>query len=272
MSPSLLYLYGVVRSGMDTSGLEGVEDGSGVFLVEAGGLGCAATIVPAPDYERRLEPTPDHMAWLTPRAWRHHEVLRQLHARGAVVPLKFGTLCPCLDDARAMLGELPPAVGELLAHVEGKDEWTLRITPDEAALSAAATASSSDVRRLQDDIGRLPDGRAYFARKQLQKRTAERAAACLDGIEAAVHGRLAALGAEVAQLPRPRRGDRRDDAAETAVLMRRSAFGELESTLRELEDAHGALVRFELVGPWPPYSFASITQSAPPAYDNHNPL
>jgi hypothetical protein len=272
MSSSVLYLYGLLRAGADTSGLEGVEEASDVFLVERDGLGCAATMVVASEYERRLDSSPDHVAWLTPRAWRHHNVLRQLHLRAAVVPLKFGTLCACADDVRAMLAELPPTVVELLSRVEEKDEWTLRIAADETAISTALLDADNDLRNLQQDIARLPEGRAYFARKQLQKVTADRVVAYLDDIEAAVHRRLAALGAEVAHMPRPRRGDRQNGAvAESAVLMRRTDFGEMEATLRELEDAQGA-VRFELVGPWPPYSFASISQSMPPAYESHRPL
>jgi hypothetical protein len=193
--------------------------------------------------------------------------------REAVVPLKFGTLCASADDARAMLAELPPAVAELLSRVEDKDEWTLRIAADETAISALLREADSDVRALHRQIAELPEGRAYFARKQLQKVTADRIAAYLDDIEAAVHRRLAALGAEVAHMPRPRRGDRQNGAvSESAVLVRRADFGEMEATLRELEDAQGAPVRFELVGPWPPYSFASISQAMPPAYESHRPL
>jgi hypothetical protein len=272
MSASVLYLYGLLRAGVNTSALEGIEEGSQVFRVEQGGIGCAATAVPASEYERRRDSSPDHVAWLTPRAWRHHEVLRQLHVRDAVIPLKFGTLCACADAARAMLRELPPSVAELLSRVAGKDEWTVRMAADDDMLAARVEAES-DVRRLRQDIERLPEGRAYFARKQLQKATADRVAEHLDTIEAAVHRRLAALGAEVAHAARPRRGDRRKTTvAETAVLIRRSAFDVLEATLRDLEDAHGAQVRFELVGPWPPYSFASISQSIPPAYESQRPL
>jgi DNA-binding MarR family transcriptional regulator len=273
MSASVLYLYGLLRAGADTSSVEGVEEGSAVFLVENGCIGCAASVVPASGYGRRLDSSPNDLAWLTPRAWRHHEVLRQLHVRGAVIPLKFGVLCDSAEDGRAMLGELPPTVTDMLARLEGKDEWTVRTTADEASLSGIAVQSSDELRRMLREIERLPDGRAYFARKQLQKATADWVAAYVDEIEAAVHGRLAALGAEVAHMPRPRRGDRQGDAvAEAAVLVERDRFRELEAALRELEEAQAPRVRFELVGPWPPYSFASISQAMPPAYDSHSPL
>ena len=272
VSASVLYLYGLLRAGADTSDVEAIEEASLVFLIEHGGIACAATIVPASQYDRRLDGRPEDVAWLAPRAWRHHDVLRRLHMRTAVVPLKFGTLCAGMDDVRAMLERLGPTVTDLLSRIEARDEWTLRIAANEPAI-LAGLASDSDVRRLQQDVERLPEGRAYFARKQLQKATADRVAAFVDDIEAAVSGRLAALGAEVAHMPRPRRGDRERSAdAETAILVPRSAFGDVEESLRVLEDAHGAQVRFELVGPWPPYSFASISQSMPPAYDSHSPL
>jgi hypothetical protein len=262
MAAPLLYLYGFVRAGFDMPALTGVEEASPVFLIEQNTIACAASMVAAGDYDRRVDSRPDDLEWLQPRAWRHHEVLHQLHLRGGVVPLKFGTLCADAAAARAMLDRLGETIVGLLSRVEDKDEWTLRIGVDDAIVAMADC-----------DTAALPPGRAYLARKQLRKAAADRVAACVDDIEAAVCGRLAALGAEFAHRPRLRRGD---DAAtsvtESAVLVRRDEFADLESCLRELEDAHGPRVRFELVGPWPPYSFASISQLMPAVYDSQRPL
>jgi hypothetical protein len=51
-----------------------------------------------------------------------------------------------------------------------------------------------------------------------------------------------------------------------AVLVARARLNELETLLAEVEAAHAdAHVTFELVGPWPPYSFAAGLELKEPA-------
>jgi hypothetical protein len=257
LTGTVLYLYGLVPAGVDITGLAAVEEGSDIFLVVRDGIACIASAVPASAYQcpAGASTAAAQLEWVTPRACRHHDVLQRLHRTGTVVPLKFGTLCADAAQVQALLEDHHGAVVALLAQFAGKDEWTLNILVDETALSAALQRDDPDLVRLAEEERCLPEGRAYFARKKLQTATAERVEELRAHVGRAVLERLCRLGIEIAL--------GHDAAAPPALLVERARFAELEAALDELEQAHAsAFVRFELVGPWPPYSFTT-TMGAP---------
>jgi hypothetical protein len=255
---AVLYLYGFVPAGTDVSTV--AASGVDLFLVELGDVACAAGVVKAMDYHLPAGATgAEQLEWIAPRVWRHHEVLTRLQASAAVVPLKFGTLCPAAAEAHGMLGRLGPSIAALLARFHGKDEWTLTMSADGSDLSAALQATRPELVALGEEARTLPEGRAYFARKKLQQATTEAADAVLAHIEQRVAERVASAGVERAIEARtPGNAAARDRFASMAVLVERSRFAELETVLRELEAEYTTPpVTFELVGPWPPYSFVT---------------
>ena len=250
--PAVLYLYGLVPPTADLSGLAAIEEGAGVFLVSLDDVACAVTAVPAAAYEQPAASASaaEQLEWVTPRAWRHHEILRRLHVGGTVVPLKFGTLCSTAGQVEEMLRRFRAPIVERLQHFTGKDEWTLRICHDAGAHAAAVQARDPDLLALQDEIRALPEGRAYFMRKKLQRATDALVAARLAAVEQQLVERVAAAGFELAVAEGQERG--------FPVLVERARFATLETILAELEAEHvDSHVSFELVGPWPPYSFTA---------------
>ena len=251
-SPTVLYLYGLVAPETDLSGLAAVEEGADIFLVALDDVACAVSAVPAAAYEQPAASAnaAEQLEWVTPRAWRHHEILRRLHVAGTVVPLKFGTLCETASQVEELLRRLRSPIVDLLAHFHRKDEWTLKVCHDAAAHAAVLQATHPDLIALQEEMTHLPDGRAYFTRKKLQRATDDLVAAHLAGVEQHAIERVTAAGLEIGVPEGQGRG--------VPVLVERSRFAHLETILAGLETEHAAShVTFELVGPWPPYSFSS---------------
>jgi hypothetical protein len=262
---SVFYLYGFVPRGTGLPRLTGVEERSEVSLIELADVACAVSQVPATEYQREpgtLEPS-EQLSWITPRAWWHHEVVRRLHAAGAVVPLKFGTLCPGIEDVHAMLRALHVPLADLLARFDGKDEWTLRATANTAAWTDRMQATEPALIAMKNEERGLPEGRAYFARKKLQAATADLIGRQVEIVEETIHARLSLAGVEIAPAHRTRAAAAAGDLeiAEAAVLVDRSRFAGFEALLAQLEDEHAAWpLRIELVGPWAPYSFATTVE------------
>jgi hypothetical protein len=260
----LLYLYGFVRPDLAPPVFDGVEPGAPVFLVSAGDIACAASVVPAEPYlEGDAGDPAARAAWLTSRAMRHHEVLTSLHAAGAVLPLKFGATCRVESDVRAMLEDFGDTLAPLLDRLGGKDEWTLKISADVDAIDARFERESPALQQLRELEAGLPEGRAYFARKQRERTAATLVAQTLAALEDTVCDRLSAL-----ELPMVRAGRASDSRLKTitdiALLVDRADRPALEAALGELQADHAACgLAFALVGPWPPYSFVPpLTRNA----------
>ena len=255
----LFYLYGFVSADADVTGLEGVEPSSSVFLVVEDDLACLATAVRGVDYSRDVVGGAEaqQFEWVKPRALCHHEVLQRVRASGPVVPLKFGTLAPDIDHVRALLRRLRVPISDLLAQFSGKDEWTLRIRFDVNAL----TSTLNDPRLALAAWPALPtDGHSYFARKRMERLTSELLEERMLLIEEDVDARIADARIESAPLGR-KRGQAHGDqpsVSDTAVLLPGGQLDSLESMLADLEAEYsGGGVAFELIGPWPPYSFTT---------------
>jgi Gas vesicle synthesis protein GvpL/GvpF len=258
---TVLYLYGFVRPTLDAAGLAaGPAD---VILVEDGDVACAASVVPAVDYHvpSDANTAARQLEWVAPRAWRHHEVLRHLHAAGGVVPLKFGTLCSDEQHVVEMLRRRRDPILALLAELEGKDEWTLNMRSDAELLAAVVRHTDPELAALAADADRLPEGHAYFARKKVQKATCNAVAARLAAVRNNLHERLADAAISFRAADQPPTATSEGAISSLAVLVCHSRLSELEALLADLEAAHAeAHVTFELVGPWPPYSFAAVLE------------
>jgi hypothetical protein len=158
---TVLYLYGFVRPDVNPAAL---ASGQGdVIVVDDGDVACAASVVAAVDYHvpPDANTAAQQLEWVAPRAWRHHEVLRDLHAAGGVVPLKFGTLCADREHVREMMRRRRDRILALLAELEGKDEWTLNTRWDEELLAAVVRDTNPELVALAADADRLPEGHAY---------------------------------------------------------------------------------------------------------------
>jgi Gas vesicle synthesis protein GvpL/GvpF len=262
---SVLYLYGFVSLPVQLPAVVGVEENGPVFLVEYADIGCAVSLVAASAYQRDDRSAQEHFDWVTPRAWRHHDVVQRLHASTSVLPLKFGTLCPRLNDLRTMLRDRHVAIGEELARIAGKDEWTLRVTIDRAALAEHLQASEPVLIALKEVQRRLSEGPAYFAGKELQQATSDLADVRLAALENQLFDELLPLQLQIVPLDAPT-GASADPTrlciTHAALLVERSAFNALELRLAAFEVKYRKPpVTCELLGPWPPYSFAGALES-----------
>ena len=254
----LLYLYGFVSAAAQLPPLEGIEPGATVFLVRSQDLACAASVVNADDYRPGGDgDRAERAAWVTARAVRHHEVVAKLHQAGGVLPLKFGTTCASDRDVRGLLDELADTLRDLLATIARSDEWTVKMSADIPAITERVERETPSLAAMRAAENALPEGRAYFARKQRARAVGEQVARVLGQIEDAVCDRLSEAGHAVARPRRAADGSVRD-LADAAVLVDRTGLDALKATLAALQAEHAASsLSFTLVGPWPPYSFVA---------------
>ena len=258
-----VYLFGFVAAADARGAAEAID--RDVMLVPDDDVALAASIVRAGDYEPPVDAADasHRLEWVAPLAMRHHDVVQRLHAARTVVPLKFGALCSDLDHAFSLVRRLHAPVAALLKRFAGKDEWTLTVTANREALTAALRHARPGLMRLEQDAAGMTAGAAYLARKRYRQLLNDLVAEECDRLEERIWDRASAGGAEIAASPR---GESPAAAgaitvARGALLVDRQRFGAIEQALDDLEMEHGALgVRCEIRGPWAPYSFAAAIE------------
>jgi hypothetical protein len=252
-----LYLYGIVAHPAALPPCDAVENGTPIDVIAGDRAACVVSRVRARDYEPAAtgRDAAEQLAWVTPRAWRHHDVVRRLHIMTTVIPLKFGTLCESADDVRDLLARCAAPIGAMLDRFHGRDEWTLSIRLDAGRVTARFERDDAELRALCAEERTVPEGRAFFVRKKRHQRTAALLGAELAAAARAVHARIDSYV------------DRCDEPASAPVatlLVDRARFDDLTACLAalEAEQAFNGLA-LELRGPWAPYSFVSDRELTP---------
>jgi hypothetical protein len=258
---SVLYVYAVTREAAtpDTDGVDGTQR-FGVASIDD--IHAVFTPVSAAEFSQDvIDRRAGDLEWLGAIGYRHQAVMMDLLKKTAIVPLRAFTLFSSEEALRSYLSEQRELLSKTLDRLDEKQEWTLRIELEPAKWSEALNGRVASLRDLQSEIATASPGKAFLLRKKLddEKKRASHAAEdeLVGEIEQAV---LAKLGCETVAESR----QRRDGAfPQINVLLNRDE----ESVLQELREELTARYQQEgvtlaLSGPWPPYTFATLSNEA----------
>lgn len=186
---------------------------------------------------------------------RHERVIEEVMKDYTVLPVRFYTVAPTVDEIRSLLKKRYAEFRNLLRYLDNRVELGLKaLWKDMETVFREIVEEDEEIRALQKKIARASPKGADVAKKALaarmkarleEKRTqeAERLLDPLKRISVAVH------------LNRTH-GD--DMMCNAAFLVDRRWEREFDIQVDELTAAHGDRVKFLYVGPAPPYSFVNI--------------
>jgi hypothetical protein len=255
----VLHLYGVV-SQEPAGPLPPGVGGAPVAVDQVAGL---SVLVSALDVERYgpevWRDRGQDPAWLTQVATEHHAVLQAVVEQGDVLPLRLPSLYMGRSAVERALSADADALSSGLAAVRGHVEVVVKVFLADTAPDAADAAGGQSAPT---------SGRDYLARKAAQKSSQEEARERRRQAVLALHEALA--GGSTHSVVSPAQDPSLSGRAEPMLLNAAYlvARGELESFhgiaegLAERLGQQSLLV--ELSGPWPPYSFTSLTRSRQP--------
>jgi hypothetical protein len=270
--PDLTYLYAIVpRSGLlpALGDLRGVDD---TLLDERdlGGLCAVLSNVPATEWGPDvIDEHVKDMDWLAPRATSHQAVVAALHkAAPSLLPLPFATLYHQRAAVDDLLNARRDDLLAALARLEGSDEWTLKVFLERSVFEQHVERLSPTFAQAVEQVRSAPPGKAYLLRKQLD--TLRRDEATRMSVQQAheIEGRIRGLPSDVIREPIAGQTTGTRGATEgmravlkLALLLRRDEQDQRMAQLEAIVEQYAPLgFRFELAGPWPPYSFATIAR------------
>lgn len=237
-----LYVYAIVADEPDRvpASLVGL-DGSPVELVRHGRV---AAVVGRMALDRPPGRRADLMA--------HSGVLDALDASGPVVPVQFGTVLP---DRDAVVDDvLDPDVARwtaLLEALSGRRQFNLRATYNQAAVLQEVVAEDREVAELRERTRDLPEDLAHPDRIRLGELVARAVDAKREDDAAMVMELVLPYVVSYA----PRHGKGIDHVLDVAFLVDDDRRGAFEDALESVAEAWHERIRFQLVGPVPPYDF-----------------
>jgi Gas vesicle synthesis protein GvpL/GvpF len=245
------YLYGIARGlQQEPSSLPAVADAEAeIRTIE--GDSCVAIVSDAPG--SFVDATAEDLQ-------RHSDVLQKLlDCTTALVPLRFGTVCP--DDKtvrRDLLGARRDELGALLQKVEDRVEARLKAYYVEGTVLAEIVAEQPQIAKLRQRTQAFPADATYYDRIRLGELVASalEAKRRRDGQE--MLARLAPLAVDHVVEEEPHEWS----LLTASFLLDRSRLDDFHSAVSGVADAAEQRLRLRCLAPLPPYSFVSL-QLAP---------
>lgn len=245
-----LYAYAVTRQdvaeAVSATGIGGAQ----TQVVRQDGLAAIVSPVDLDDFgEGGLRQHLEDLDWVRDVAFAHDDVVREVARRGPVAPLRLATVFLGPDSVADRLREIGPEVSEVLDRVDGRAEWSVK-----AYSQRDATGGSGGDRPAS--------GRDYLARRRQEAQDKESASERhVDAVEA-LHAQLAQVavaGRHLAAQDRQLTGHTGEMIMNAAYLVGDEDAEDFRRLVEEAEAPTG--LRFQVEGPWPPYSFAVLEQA-----------
>jgi Gas vesicle synthesis protein GvpL/GvpF len=252
------YVYCVVPAGSSPrlEGLAGVDPSFEVGRLSRGRLSAIVSQVRLGEFgAEALSRNLDDLEWLARTARAHNAVLTSALSGKAVVPLRLCTIFADEHGVRRMLEREQAPLLAALSQLRGRAEWSVKVMADAGGVNAAATERGFGL----DPAEAEGPGRAYFARKKLERWARVRARASAEHAVEEIDARLRAHAAAATRLPPQDRrlsGRSGEMVLNGAYLVERSRATMFTSLAEELGARNREIgLALELTGPFAPYNF-----------------
>jgi hypothetical protein len=254
------YLFAVVAATTEpsASGAPAGPPGLGSlrWLRVGDGLWVAVADAPRPGYGApAIEKGLKDLDWVSACAVAHERVVEHVSALGTAVPMKLFTLFSSDVRAVAELGRAQARMRGVMRRIEGRQEWGVRVSVDEAAARTRAR------ERAQQAADGLSEGAGFLTRKREEHKEARD---IVDLGRTAADEVFEALGRHADETQR-----RAPAAAEPGLRLlldaaflvpTKGAAAFRESVREQAERLAGHGYRVVLTGPWPAYNFVAAAR------------
>jgi hypothetical protein len=258
-SRTATYLFAVVAADAEPAATGAPESPPGLgplrWLALGKGLWLAAADAPLPRFSAaEIEKGLRDLDWVSSCAIAHERMVEHVSRLGTVVPMKLFTLFSSDARAAADLGRSRARLRAVLRRIQGRQEWGVRVSVDEAA---ARTEARSRAERATEG---LTAGARFLTRKRQEHKEARdildtgRSAADEVFTDLAAHADDTRRRPPAASEPGLRL---LLDAAFLVPAARAAAFR--DAVRREADRLAPSGYRVVLTGPWPAYNFVAAS-------------
>ena len=182
----------------------------------------------------------------------HERVNETVMRDHTVIPMSFGTIFKTRDDILELLRSAYDAFADVLAKMQDKLEFGLKVLWDRDEIVKAIEQEDEDIHRLKTEIS-SQKGSTYFARMQYGRL-----------IDAALQLRSERYVSEFLQRLRDVSVASRVNKAigdkmimNAAFLVQREQEPAFDRRIKDIASHYDKLT-FKYTGPWPPYNFVNI--------------
>jgi len=254
-----VYLYCCARADLlpPTFEVEGLEAGKTVRQLRLGDLVAVTSEVPLEEFtgsdaEERLK----DIGWLAPRALRHEQVIEEVAHRSPVFPVRFGTIFSSREALEALLTRHHDALRAFLDRTTDAEEWGFKGYLDRK--KAQERLVDEELATHREQLSASP-GLRYMQERRARAQAEERLGSWLRETSSRLKQELSHRALDAAErklLPPGATEHPGEMVLNWAFLVPKAGVAAFRALVEELSRELGGWgLAFEVVGPFPPYSF-----------------
>ena len=203
--------------------------------------------------------------WLETNARDHVKVINSLMTQNTVIPFKFGTIFHAEVSLKKFITDYSDSLLENFQHIEGKEEWSVKIYCDRKLLSEQIDELSEETAALEKQIMASSPGKAFLLKRKKSELIENEMDRICKSYGQSYYNEFKNLSASTnLNNLLPKEFTRREDTMilNAAFLVGKAKvndFIKAVDTLREKDGNSGFFL--ETTGPWPPFSFIYIKEN-----------
>lgn len=273
------YVYAIVKDiaagGLQDLPQDAMDPLYPVYLLPCGPLQAVVSQVSLEEFgQAQLESHLEDIGWVETKVRTHQDVLLALLPACTIIPMKFCTIYRSEERVREMTRQFQEPFLESLEYLAGKQEWSVKAycAPEVLANKLMQTTNENPIESTAKSAGA-----AYFMRKKREDAIAEEMEQFCNREVQQSHDQLVLLSKTTILLPL-----QKQEAIQQVEFARKSQKmllnGAYLVAAEQLEAFQGTVhnlnaryetygLTYELIGPWPPYSFVTISETKDVLHD-----
>ena len=259
----LVYLYCITKDKPSSCNFEDLGIKTYPIYFQ-GTYGIISKVSPDDFSEDSLKKNLTDMGWVEKNIRLHEKVIEEIMKGQAVLPLKFGTVFESEANVEKLLKVNNIEFKAVLANLDGKEEWGLKIYCNSGYFKDALSAENERIAEIDKEITAAGKGKAFFLKKKkdeivkdtINEKISEYTKDCFERLKiAAVESKINNI------LPKEVTEKQEDMVLNAAFLINSKRIKDLENVLSYLKTKYAdkGLI-FDCTGPWPPYNFCSAVK------------
>ncbi|HEY3112396.1 MAG TPA: GvpL/GvpF family gas vesicle protein [Gemmatimonadaceae bacterium] len=266
MIERLCYVYGVVRSSVDTTTAPNGIEGGPVSLISNKDVSALATSVSAEDYApERVESLTADVDWVSQRAMAHDRVLTWASDNGAVIPFPMWTLFRDAKAVKAMISKRRGELEQTFLRIAHGREFIVRVYVQPGVLKDRLSEHSAELTALEAQAANATPGQKYLLERKIENLRRDAGRDVSAKVAGEIHDALRSCSMDTVREQPVNSGAPREQGR--AIL--NASFLVAPPKVVEFQRALTTMVnkyepsgfKFDFTGPWPPYHFVGETSA-----------
>ena len=257
----LLYLYCVAKDKPSSYNFEDLRVKTHPIYFQ-GTYAIVSSVSPDDFREDNLRKHLADMGWVEKNIRLHEKVIEEIMKDQAVLPFKFGTVFESEANVEKLLKTNNLEFKAVLASLDGKEEWGLKIYCNSGYFKDALCSGSERIAEIDKEILAAGKGKAFFLKKKkdeiikdiINEKISEYTKDCFERLK------ITAVDTKINNILPKGVTEKQEDMVLNAVfLINNKRIKDLENILAYLKTKYTdkGLI-FDCTGPWPPYNFCGL--------------